>query len=122
MKKEELTIKIVNNFIKCVFGYDDLESALGKSFSKETFRENDSIQKYMDMDMSCILRKYMLVKKCTKISEKKKMIDEQDLLTIVRAVVREFGYKTVGMGDGNGLIKERLYYIVPVGKNILNLI
>jgi len=112
MAKEPISDEILNQMIQIITGLNNVNDTSDVYFSTDTMRKNNSVQKYMDNNMSEKLRKYMYVRQCDKISPQKEgKLKETDIMTIFRCVLKLKGYKLVGMTDSKSLLKIRIYTI-----------
>lgn len=113
--KEPITNEILNKLIHIVFGenINNVDEAIDVFFSTDTLRKNNTITRYLEYNMSENLRRCMYNKQCTKIGQpKEKNLTEDDIITILRAVLRlKGGYKLVGLTDSKNIVKTRVYKI-----------
>jgi isocitrate dehydrogenase kinase/phosphatase len=109
-RKEPLTEDILNKFVQILFKVDTITDACAISFSKNTLTENKSIDEYHKTHMGDQLRECIYVKKCPKlVMNIAHDLKEQDLITILRYLLKQFGYKIIT--DENKKQHLRLYSI-----------
>jgi len=94
--KQELPDEVLNKLVEIVLGVPDVKSALKLTFSKDEMKTRQVVQKYLEAKMGDELRKYVYVKKCSKIrKETEETLNEDTLITILRAVLKMKNYKLV---------------------------
>jgi len=107
--KLAFTDAVLNKLINLILGIENVQKACKITFSKDDMRTNHVVQKYLDAKMGDELRKYIYVKQCNKIrKECENTLDEDDILTITRAVLKMKNYKLTGSTD----IKHVSYYFI----------
>jgi len=92
-KKLPLTEDFVNEFMRCILGFD-LKERETKCFSLEELETNKAIDKYMKGNMGNKLREYITVHQCRKVSlQNEEILSEKDLITILRCCLKYFNYE-----------------------------
>lgn len=81
-KKETLTKEVLDKYLQCILGFNNLEEAEGKFFTKQTLKDFNSVQKFKDQNMKEYLLRFIKVNECT-ILRKKGEITEQNLVDIL---------------------------------------
>ena len=62
-------------------------------FDLETIRNNNAVENYLGSDFGEELRKYIHINTCRKLRKNDEhLLDEQGVLTILRCVLKKFGY------------------------------
>ncbi len=111
--KEPITDELLNKLIQIILNINTIEDSIGVYFSTEMMSKNNVVTKYLEEKMSEKLRRCMYNKQCTKIGEpKEKTLTEEDIITILRAVLRIKGYKLVGLTESKNIAKARIYKII----------
>lgn len=116
--KEPITDELLNKLIQIILNKNTIEDTADVYFSNEIMIKNKVVIKYLDEKMSEKLRRCMYNKDCTKIGKpKEKTLTVEDIITILRAVLRKHGgYKLIGITDSNNIVKTRIYNIVAQNK------
>ena len=70
------------------------DNMLEKFFDLETIRNNSAVENYLGTNFGEELRTYIYVNCCRKLRKgDEHLLDEKGLLTILRCVLKKFGYK-----------------------------
>ena len=110
-KKLALPDDVFNQFVNIMINSDITETQ-GKFFSLDSLKQSDAIKKYLDSKMGDQLRTFICLRDCDKLRPKyESTLQEKDLITIFRAVLRHKNYKITGMNDSRNVSKTRIYYI-----------
>jgi hypothetical protein len=94
-EKEELTVDVLEELLKCILGWDEIR--LRTVFNHEDF----NIEQYKKENMSQKLRRYILVRSCTRIRRGlKDELTAGDIEIILRNIMKKIdGYKLLKFSE-----------------------
>lgn len=114
-KKHELTRDLVDEVIETVLGYSSLDDCKDKFFTKRRLEETDALRKFKENRLQERLRECMATYDCRKIFIDEENYTNDDIFTIIRAVLRKYNYKITAFSNSMGDVKQRVYTIIKNG-------
>lgn len=109
-KKLPVTEEVVLNIFDDIFNINTMDELLKIRFSKSDLIENNAVKKWKTARISEELRKYISPTYCKALSVKKDdELNEQKIITVLRAVLKRLGYKLYLSVNTHG---DQRYYLI----------
>jgi len=110
--KINMTDDVFNKLLKIVLNVDNIEQAYNIKFNIDTLRLNNTLTKYLESHMGDELRKCLYFNQCRTLNKQiESTLNESNIITIFRAVLRYKQHKLTSMHDKLSTNDRRVFYI-----------